>query len=82
MPRSRRRAADVRAHAHRDVGVETERRLVEEQQLRVVHERLGQRHPLLEPGRQLVVLDPPVGLELVQLDQLVDAAAQRAPVSP
>src|SRR6266850_1978389 len=68
---------DVRADPHRDVGIEAERRLVEEEELGVVHERLGEGHPLLEPGRQVAVRDPAVRAELAELDQPVDAAAER-----
>src|SRR5215510_4560242 len=67
---------DVGAHAHRDVRIEAERRLVEEQQLRVVDERLGQRQTLLEPGRKLVVLGATVARQLERLDELVDASPQ------
>src|SRR6185369_6993168 len=44
---------DVGAHAHGDVGIETERGLVEEEELRLVDQRLGERDALLEPGRQV-----------------------------
>ena len=43
-----------------DVGIEAERGLVEEQHLGLVQERLGEGEPLLEPGRELVVLGLPV----------------------
>src|SRR5689334_11268882 len=46
---------DVRPHAHRDVGIETERGLVQKQQLRVVDERLRERDALPEPRRQVAV---------------------------
>src|SRR5882724_4320728 len=46
---------DVRAHAHRHVGIEPQRRLVEEEQLGIVDERLRQRDALLQPGGQLAV---------------------------
>src|SRR4030095_5122096 len=68
--------SDVMTHAHRDVGVEAERGLVEEQQLGIVHERLGQRHALLEAGGQLVVPDAAVRRQLVLLDQPVHATAK------
>src|SRR6266581_2866210 len=67
---------DVRADPHRDVGVEAERRLVEEQELGIVHERLGEGHPLLQPGRQIAVRNPAVWPELAELDQSVDPPAQ------
>jgi hypothetical protein len=50
MRRDRRSAA-----AHRDVGIEPDGRLVQDQKLRIVHEGFRQREPLLEPRRQLVV---------------------------
>src|SRR5215467_2361358 len=69
---------DVGAYPHRDVGVEAERGLVEEQELGLVDQRLGQRHALLEPGRELRVRDTAVRLELGELDQRVDPAPERA----
>ncbi len=48
---------DVGAHAHGDVGIETERGLVEEEELRLVDQRLGERDALLEPGRQVRIRD-------------------------
>src|SRR2546428_3887364 len=74
--------SDVRADPHRDVGVEAERRLVEEEELGIVHERLGEGHPLLQPGRQIAVRDPAVRAELAQLDQPVDAPAKRRAAQP
>src|SRR5882724_4150530 len=69
---------DVRADAHRHVRVEAERRLVEEEELGVVHERLRERDPLLEPGRQIAVRNPAVWPELAYLDEPVDARPERA----
>src|SRR5207302_1300422 len=59
---------DVTADAHGHVRVEAERRLVEKEELGVVHERLGERDTLLEPRRELAVGRPPVGAELAELD--------------
>src|SRR5437667_5053239 len=70
---------DVGADPHRDVGVEAQCRLVEEEELGIVHERLGEGHPLLQPGRQIAVRDPAVRAELAQLDQSVDASVERRP---
>ena len=68
------------AHPHRDVGIEAERGLVEEEQLGLVDERLGQRQTLLEAGRQLVVLRVPMTGQLERLDQLVHPPPQRGAV--
>src|SRR3989442_3876025 len=70
---------DVLADPHRDVGVEAERRLGQEQELGVVHERLGQRHALLEPGRQIGVRNTAVRAALGEPDQRVDAPAESHP---
>jgi len=51
---------DLGPDADGHVRIEAERRLVEEEDLRVVQERLGQGQPLLESGGELVVL----GLEV------------------
>src|SRR5712691_662790 len=67
---------DVLAQPPRHVRIEPERRLVEEQELGVVHERLREREPLLEPGGQLIVGHAPVGDQLERLEQLLYAAAQ------
>src|SRR5439155_1685971 len=53
--------------------------LAEEEELGIVHERLGEGHPLLQPGRQIAVRDPAVRAELAQLDQSVDASVERRP---
>ena len=45
--------ADLRPHLHADLGVEIGERLVEQQHLRIQHERTRQRHALLLPARQL-----------------------------
>src|SRR5688572_1434016 len=68
----------VRANADGDVRIEAERRLVEKEQVRVVDERLRQRHPLLQSRRQLVVGDTAIRLQLVLVDETVDAALQDA----
>src|SRR5881409_988616 len=81
-PPLRPEVGDVAAHAHGHVRVEAERRLVEEEQLGVVHERLGERDALLEPRRQLAVGRSPVGPELAELDQLVDAPSELRPAEP
>src|SRR5436309_15034791 len=47
---------DLGTEADRDVRVEAERGLVEEQHLRIIEQRLGHRQTLLEPGGQRVVL--------------------------
>src|SRR6058998_4358447 len=73
---------DVTADAHGHVRVEAERRLVEKEELGVVHERLGERDTLLEPRRELAVGRPPVGAELAELDQLVDAPSELLPAEP
>src|SRR5207249_2100762 len=64
-------AGDVRAHPRGHVGVQTQRGLVEKEQLGLVDERLGQRHALLEPGRQVRIRDAAVWHQLAQLDQRV-----------
>src|SRR5206468_10627540 len=51
-------------------------------ELGVVHERLGERDTLLEPRRELAVGRPPVGAELAELDQLVDAPSELLPAEP
>src|SRR3989454_3836348 len=70
---------DVGADPHRDVGVEAQCRLVEEEELGIVHERLGEGHPLLQPGRQIAVRDPAVRAELAQLHQSLHASVERRP---
>src|SRR5262245_1542791 len=70
---------DLGADANGHVGVETERRLVEKQHLRLGGQRLGESEPLLEAGRELVVLGAPVGSEFAALDQLLDAPLEGAP---
>src|SRR5882724_119754 len=72
-------ARDVRAHPDGHVGIETQRGLIEEEELGLIDERLGQRHALLEPGRQVRIRDAAVRHELAQLDQRVDALAKRSP---
>src|SRR6266545_7290737 len=69
---------DLGAKPDRDVRVEAQRRLVEEQHLRIVEQRLGHRQPLLEPRRKLVVLGLDVGPELALLDQRRDLHPQAA----
>ena len=76
VPRSRLSSAICAADADRHVGIEPERRLVEEEHFRLVQQGLGEGQPLLEARRQLVVLGPPVGPELGTLDQLLDPAAE------
>src|SRR6266511_1450755 len=73
---------DLEADADGHVRVEPQRRLVQEQQLRLVEERLGEGQPLLEPGGQLVVLRLAVRLELGQFDELLDSAVKRPPAEP
>src|SRR5262252_1987966 len=68
---------DVGAHPRRDVRVEAERGLVEEEELGLVHERLGEGHPLLQAGRKVAVLRATVRSELGELDERVDAGAER-----
>src|SRR2546425_3138365 len=72
-------AGDVRAHPRGHVGVQTQRGLVEKEQLGLVDERLGQRHALLEPGRQVRIRDAAVWHQLAQLDQRVDALTEGSP---
>src|SRR4029453_943695 len=69
---------DVGADPRRHVGVEAERRLTEEEELGLVHRRLGEGHPLFQSGRQIAVRNPAVGTELAYLDESVDARPERA----
>src|SRR5262245_49331433 len=73
---------DLRADADRHVGIEPERRLVEEEHLGLVEQGLGEGQPLLQPRRQLVVLGALVGLELAALDQLPDPTPERGARQP
>ena len=73
---------DLRADADGDVRVESQRRLVEEEHLGVVEQRLGQGQPLLEPRRQLVVLGLAVRPELEPLDQLAHAPREPPAAQP
>src|SRR5215813_12190750 len=66
---------DVGADPRRDVGVEAECRLVEEEELGLIHERLGEGYPLLQSGRQVAVRNAAIRSEL---DELVDTGAERA----
>src|SRR5436190_7723718 len=69
---------DLGTQADRDVRVEAQRRFVEEQHLRVIEQRLGHGQPLLDPGRERVVLGLGVRSELALHDELIDLHAQTA----
>ncbi len=60
--------ADLRAHLDADLGVEIGQRLVEQQDLRVQHQRAGERHTLLLAARQLprITLVQPAELDLLE----------------
>src|SRR2546428_423792 len=51
---------------------------IREPLLGLVHQRLRERDPLLEPGRQIAVRNPAVWPELAYLDEPVDARPERA----
>ena len=51
---------DLRAHLHAELGVEVGERLVEQEHLRVAHDRAAHRHPLPLPAREL----PRIALEI------------------
>ncbi len=68
---------DLGADADGHVRIEAERRLVEEEHLRIVQERLGEGQALLEPGGELVVLGLEVRGQLEPLEQLVHAVPER-----
>src|SRR4029078_8764784 len=61
-------------------GIEAKSRVVEEEHLGPVEEGLGEGQPLLEPGRQLVVLGPEMRDELEALQWLAHAGPERAAV--
>ena len=54
-------ALELGAHPVGGVGIERGRRLVEQQQLGLVEQRLGEAHARLLPGRQLAVAADPAG---------------------
>src|SRR5947208_3428368 len=70
---------DLRPQADGDVWVEAQGRLVEEEDLGVIEQRLGEGEPLLETGGERVVLGLGVTAQLALLDELVDATPQAAP---
>src|SRR5512138_156716 len=57
------------------LGIEPRRRLVEEEQIRVAHDRTGDRQPLLLAARQLADPAVPFLIELYEPDHVVDAPA-------
>ena len=69
MRRDRRSAAICSRMRTEMSGSRPDGRLVQDQELRVVDEGLGQREPLLEPRRQLVVGHPGVRRQLELLEQ-------------
>src|SRR6266567_924955 len=70
---------DLSPQADGDVRVEAQGRLVEEEDLGVIEQRLGEGEPLLETGGERVVLGLGVRPQLALLDELVDAAPQAMP---
>src|SRR3989441_627967 len=71
--------SDLSPQADGDVRVEAQGRLVEEEDLGVIEQRLGEGEPLLETGGERVVLGLGVRPQLALLDELVDATPQAAP---
>src|SRR5262249_48079959 len=56
--------------------VEAGGRLVEDQELRAVHEREGDGEPALEAARERAYRQPSVGAQLEEIEQLLDAALE------
>ena len=67
--------ADLRAHLDADLGVEVRERLVEQQDVRIQHQRARQGHPLLLAARELARI---AGLEPGQVDLASPSREARA----
>ena len=78
QPRSRSRE-DQRAHVAPAERIEARHRLVEDDELRVVDERLRDADALQHALRELSQLQPPLGADADLVQQPVDARARRSP---